>query len=197
MLEGDKIKVAMVTEMAGVAMTNILYFEVTDAVLTDTLEALLLEIATGFNAALGTIRSSTAVLTCSTWENQDGNDPFTQAFFNIPGLGSANALPTQSAVRVARYGVVGTDLHTGGISVAGIVETSVLRGRLIGAGELGTIEQWMVTPFIAAAGPTLEHGFYYDTSGPPLTPGWVLTTKARTRPRIVSQSRRASKLCGA
>jgi len=196
MLEGDKIKVALVTEMAGVAMTNILYFEVTDAVLTDTLENLLLEIATGFNNALGTTRSSTAVLTCSTWENQDGNDPFTQSFFNIPGLGTANALPTQSAVRVARYGVVGADIITGGISVAGIVESSVLRGRLIGAGELGTIESWMTTPLIAAAGPTLAPGFYYGTGGPPLVPGFLLTLKARTRPRIVSQSRRASKLCG-
>ncbi|GAH92094.1 unnamed protein product [marine sediment metagenome] len=196
MNEGDKIKVALVTELAGVPMTNILYFEVTDAVLITTLEAALLEIATSFNAAMAATRSSAAVLTCGTWENQDGNDPFTQAFFNIPGAGGANALPSDAGVRVARYGIVAADLITGGITIAGIVESQVNRGRLVGAGELGTIEQWMVNPLILAAGPTLAPGFYYDTSGPPLVPGWLLTTKARTRARIVSLSRRQSQLCG-
>lgn len=196
MLEGDKIRTALVTEMAGVAMTNILYWDVTDATLLSTLEDLLEEIATSFNAALGTVRSSAAVLTCATWENQNGNDPFTQKFFNIPGLGGANALPTQAAVRVARYGIVGADIITGGINVAGVVESSVDRGRLVDAGEFGTIESWMVAPLVTAAGPTLAPGFYYDTSGPPLIPGFILTLKARTRARIVSNSRRASKLCG-
>jgi hypothetical protein len=194
--EDDRIKVNLITEMAGVASTNILYFKVTDAVLLTTIEAILLEIANGFNDALGVLRSSVAVLTCATWENLEGNDPFTQAFFNVPGAGGANSLPTQTAVRVARYGIVGADIITGGINVTGIVESNVTRGRLTGAGELGTIENWLLTPLILAAGPTLAHGFFYDTSGAPLIPKFLLTLKTRTRARVISLSRRRSRLCG-
>ena len=197
MVEGDRIKVSLVTEMSGVAMTNLLYFQVTDAVALPDLEAILLEIATGFRAALGPQRSQAAVLTCATWVNLDGNDPFAQAFFNLPGSGPPNALPTDAAVRVARYGVVGADLITGGINIAGIVETNVNRGRLVTSGEMGQIEQWLVNPLVLAAGPTLAPGFFYDTAGAPLIPKFLLTLKARTRPRVVTLRRRQSKLCGA
>lgn len=192
---GDHIDVALITEQAGVAMTNILYFEVSDATLTTTLEAAILEIATSFNTALGTSRSSSAVLTCGTWTNRDGNDPFAQNFFNIPGAGAAAALPTQSAIRVRRYGLGGGQLRHGAINVAGIVEANVERGRLLGLGELGTIESWLASNLILPAGPTLSHGFWYDTVTPG-TPIWVDTLKARTMANIRTLTRRRSKLCG-
>lgn len=195
MLVGDRIDVNLITEQAGVASSNHLYFEVSDATLNDTLEAVLLEIATAFNAALGVWRSSSAVLTCATWRNVNNNDPFTQTFFNIPGLGGANALPTQAAARVRRYATNANDIIVGAINIVGLVETQVERGRLVGAGELGTIESFMANALILVAGPTLLQGFWYDTN----TPGpasWVLTSKAQTVSRIRTLEKRKSVLCG-
>ena len=197
MLEGDKIEVALVTEMAGVAMTNLLYFEVTDAIQPPSLDILILEIATSFNNALGGLRSSAAVLTCGTWNNLNGNDPFGQAFFNLPGIGPANALPSQTCVRVSRYAVIGALLKIGGICLAGVVESSVRRGRLANAGEFGNIETWLVTPLVTSSGPTLEPGFFYDTGPLVAPPKFVLTQKATTRARVTTLNRRRSRLCGA
>lgn len=197
MVEGDKIKVNLITELSGVVSTNILYFDVSDANLITTIEAALLEIATAFNAALSTIRSSAAKLTCASWDNLNGNDPFTQTFFDIAGLGLGTALPAQCAVRVTRYAIDAGEIKVGGIYVAGIDEQLVNRGRINGAGEAGTIESWMVGDVILAAGPTLVHGFLINTSPPTPTNDFVFTTVARTRPRVVSLSRRQSRLCGA
>lgn len=194
---GDIIEVGLVTELAGVPMANVLYYQVADPTLTTTLEAALLEIATAFNSALGLTRSSSAVLTCATWNNRNGNDPFAQTFFNIPGGGAGNALPTQSAVRVTRYAAVAGVLHFGGIYVAGIVEASVDRGRLINAGELSTVESWLSSNLVLAAGPTLENGFLTGTGGPTPTNVFVSTDKARTNPQVRSLTRRQSRLCGA
>ena len=194
---GDIIEVGLVTELAGVPMANVLYYRVVDATLISSLEAALLEIATAFNAALGGDRSSAAVLTCATWINRNGNDPYAQTFFNIPGAGAPTALPTQSAIHVSRYAAVAGVLHLGGIYVAGVVEGSVSRGRLVNAGDFNTIESWLASNLVLAAGPVLENGFLTDTGGVAPTNVFVATDKARTNPQVRTLSRRQSRLCGA
>lgn len=194
MLVGDKISVNLITEQAGVAMVNTLYYDVVDATLATTLEAALLEIATAFNTALGTARSSSAVLTCATWTNLNGNDPFTQTFFNLPGAGSAAALPTESSVRVRRYATPGARVNVGAIYVAGVVESLVQRGRLVADGTLGTIASFLENNIFLAAGPQLSNGFWVDTTTP--SPAFVFTDAAHTVSRIRTLERRQSKLCG-
>jgi hypothetical protein len=192
---GDTIDVGLVTELAGVAMVNVLYYEVIDATLGTTLEAAIEEIANNFMTAAGPAMSSAAVMSCGTWTNRDGNDPFAQQFFNIPGGGSAAAMPTQSCIRVARYGVDAGAVRQGGICVPGIDEAQVSRGRLVWDGEMGTIESFLVNDQILAAGPTLRSGFIYDVGPAPKTNTFTVTTKARTNPNVRTLRRRASRLC--
>jgi len=195
MLVGDKIEVGMISEMSGVPSANILYYEVVDPTIVSSIQAALLEIATNFNNALGAVRSSSAVFTCATWNNLEGNDPFTQTFFNLPGAGPAASLPTQACIRVRRYGIQGGAIKVGGINVTGIVETSVSRGRLVDDGELATVEAFLLNNQILAAGPTLKPGFFIDTAAP-TPPVWVDTLRTQTVSRVRTLTKRRSRLCG-
>lgn len=193
----DLIRINLIMELGGTAQSTSFYFKVTDATLNTTIEDLLTEFATAYVASIDAWISNQAVWTCALWTNLSGNDPQTASFFVLPGGVAADSLPVDNCVRVKREGFEGADIRRGSICIAGIAETAVERGRVINAGEIESIESFMISPFIApVAGTILLPGFFAHTA-PLETPVFVETGKATTNPIVVSLRRRQTKLCSA
>lgn len=198
MQAGDSIKLSIQSELQGVAMTNILYWEVVDPTNTQGLSAFVNELATAFINSISARLSSALQFSCAVWENLDGNDPVTPVFFSVFGAGGSEALPTHNVIDTTQYGLDPQgNLRFGRIRVSGIDEAQVTRGRLDNAGEMSSLESFLRSQYASANTTPIVKPilFVVDKTAPPNKIS-IDITEAKTSANIRHLKRRETRLCG-
>jgi len=196
---GDTIQIKLVTEMQGVAMTNLLYFEIDDLGTNASVRTQIEDFGDQFLAAVGAQMATSWALTCIIYKNIFAAEAQTLVPMNLVGTAATSAHPAHIVARFNQYAndVPETSQKTGAFSLSGTEVAASNKGRiavmsnfvafedfLMGPLTLDT-DGWEMTPqlkWLLAAGPPIVHA--YDP---------LIHVRLSTKYHIL-QSRR-SKLC--
>ncbi len=196
---GDTIRIKIVSEMQGVSMTNLLYYEIDDLGTDAAVREQLIDFGDQFIAAVASNLATDWSITCLIYKNVFASEAQTVVFANLPGTGTGNPHPAHVVARFNQYAndVPETDGKHGAFNLSGAVVSKSNKGRIASAADWLSFEVflnaqltldtdgWQITPqlkWLLAVGPPIVHA--YD----PLI-------KVRLSKRFNILASRRSKLC--
>lgn len=198
---GDKVSVKLITELQGVPMSTILYFEVDDLTGGPSIQAILFDVATEWQGAWKAAVTDQFQITCAIWENfTDDNEPSIPLFVNLPGLEAVDdPHPANSVVWCSRYGRHATTgkLIRSRVAISGLTKNKSVRGRIRDNMEIGLVEVFFRTNLISvASGFTLKHQVRYRLEvGPPKVYALAQLEQAQVQGKFTKLQSRQTKLC--
>jgi len=196
---GDTIRIKVISEMQGVSMTNLLYFEIDDIGTNGPVRDQLVSFGAQMIASVEDRQATDWAITCLIYKNIFGTDPQVSVFTDLPGTAINTPHPPQGVVRFNKYANDVGQLNGkhGAFNLSGTQITTSNKGRVASVTNFADFtaflkgpltldtDGWTITPqlrWLLAAGPPKV--FAYDP---------LILVRVSTRYNIL-QSRR-SKLC--
>lgn len=173
---GDTFRIKIITEMQGVSMTNLLYYEIDDLGTDASPREQLVSFGDQFLAAVGDNLADTWALTCLIYKNIFAAESQTLVFTNLLGTGIGNPHPAHVVARFNQYAndTPETDGKHGAFNLSGAVVSKSNKGRIASKADWVNFEVflkssltldtdgWEVTPqlrWLLAEGPPIVHAF--------------------------------------
>lgn len=156
---GDKIRTTFISELAGSAFDNTLYWEVLDIGDDPPIAATLTAIATAYWDSVKDNLSVPSSLTCAVYENQSQSEGTVRTFpAGLVGTDLGTAHPQNQVVRTVLYGTtgVGSPVTVGAHNLSGVVESLSTRGRINDIALFDPQEAFFRVPLVIGTGWTLS-----------------------------------------
>lgn len=196
---GDTFRIKIITEMQGVSMTNLLYFEIDDLGTNASVRDQLISFGDQFLAAVGSNMATSWVLTCLIYKNVFAAEGQTLVFTNLVGTATSKAHPPHLVARFNQYAndVGETDGKHGAFSISGIEVDASTRGRIATMASWDAFEQFLLGPLtLDTDGWDITPQLRWELApGPPKVFAFDPLISVRLSTRLNILESRRSKLC--
>jgi hypothetical protein len=197
----DVIQTNIITELNGVQMSSVLYWEVDGLGDDDPVLTNLTKLATAYAAVVQDITTTTWAVSCITYFNMTSTEPKVVLPVTIAGLDATDSHPQSQVIRVNRWGLHIPDgkIRSGAHYLSGIPEAFSTVGRVNDIVEFAGLENFLSdTLILSDDGWTLTPQLLItpDSVGAPTVKAFVLCTEAQTNPTFTVLRSRKTRLCG-
>lgn len=197
----DIIATTIITELSGVSMSSLLYWELDDLGDDDSIEINLGKLATAYAAVTTDITITAWAVTCMVYFNTTDTEPKIVHPVTIAGTAGGDSHPQSQALRFNRWGLHIPDGKTrhGAHYLSGVPESFSSVGRVNDVTEFQALENFLSdTLVLSDDGWTLKPQLFItpDWKSFPTVHAFVLTTQCQVNPTFAVLRSRKTRLCG-
>lgn len=190
----DIIAIKLITELDGVQMSNLLFWQIDDIGTDPAVIVGLQDIMDAYVSAVAPFLSTSWQLVCGIYENITNPEGEFVIFDTSPGTGSGESHPQKQVLRLNRYATEPDFLtmHRGSFSQSGTLEAQSTRGRvndlsiyaafkdLLTITTLLGTDRWSIQPHLRSnMGTPQSPDYRYDVINHTQFSGRLLTMTAR------------------
>lgn len=200
-VDGDRINIKVVSELAGVQMSNTFKYELTAINGGDSISQVLDDLMTTYWDAVDAVMGQDCKFSCAIWDNQDRNEKAT-IFPNRAGVAAGGAHPPFVFLQFNLWGrEVGppSKIRRNNIKVGGIAENQSVDGRVAETNNFNAWTNWLILakdtgPTGMQFQPVVE---WVSDPGPPVVKANTQVEQVKFNSQFLTLQTRKSSLCSA
>ncbi len=144
----DKFAIDIITELDGVQMTNVLYFEIDDIGDDPSIQSMIADILNAYHFSISLRTNVLWKVVCGKFENITTPEAKVIQFLTLPGLDTLDCHPQHQVLRFNKHGQQQPEniIHRGAFNQSGVSESYSLRGLLNNTADFSALEQFLHLP---------------------------------------------------
>jgi hypothetical protein len=197
----DIFSVNIITEFAGVQMSNKTYWEIDDIGDDPAVDDALSDLLIAYHAAIEPRVSTLWKVVCGIWENISNPEGKHVVFTNLPGTAVNTGHPQFQVFRVNRYAqnLAADAIKRGAFNQSGVEEEQSTRGRVDSPAGFAALVQFLtVTSVLGGTGWVIQpHLRWAIVPGPPATYEYAPIRHSQMSTQVHTLRSRKTVLCAA